>query len=360
MTLFFAFFFAAYLAFLLTPLTILFAQKYNLIDDPRKRHHPAQTHSTPIPRAGGLSLYLAIVTASLIFIPLSKWLIGILAASGLLVFVGLLDDRKDVNPYVRFGINIIAVVIAIASGIGIPFITNPFGHGVIPLDTWRITFDFFGPHSILVWADILAFIWIMWTTNIIGWSAGVDGQMPGFVTIAASVIGILSLRFVDTDPSQTAVTIMALVVAGSFLGFLPWNFYPQRIMPGYGGKTLAGFLLGVLGILSYAKFGTAILVLGVPMIDALYTLARRVGHGKSPVWADRGHLHHKLLDLGWGKRKIALFYWIFSAILGWIALTVTSQLKVFTFLVVAVGVGGFIIWVNYFTQLSKPPGPDNG
>lgn len=131
-------------------------------------------------------------------------------------------------------------------------------------------------------------------------------------------------------------------------------------MPGYGGKTLAGFLLALLGILSYGKLGTALLVLGVPMIDAGYTLLRRLGRGKSPVWADRGHLHHRLLDLGWGKRRVALFYWGVSAILGAVALTVTSQQKVFTLLLLAVGVGGFLLWVNFFTQLSKPPDPDSG
>ena len=97
--------------------------------------------------------------------------------------------------------------------------------------------------------------------------------------------------------------------SGAFAGFLPWNFYPQKIMPGYSGKTLAGFLLGLLAILSYGKLGTALLVLGIPTIDAIFTLTRRVAKGKSPVWADRKHLHHVLMDAGWGKRRIALFYW---------------------------------------------------
>ena len=154
--------------------------------------------------------------------------------------------------------------------------------------------------------------------------------------------------------------MFAFIVAGAFAGFIPWNFYPQKIMPGYGGKTLAGFLLAILGILSYGKVGTALLVLGIPMVDAMYTLIRRIGTKRSPVWADRGHLHHRLLDLGWGKRKIALFYWGVSAILGAIALTVTSKQKLFTLLLVAVAVGGFTVWVAFFSQFSKPQDPDNG
>jgi UDP-GlcNAc:undecaprenyl-phosphate/decaprenyl-phosphate GlcNAc-1-phosphate transferase len=196
--------------------------------------------------------------------------------------------------------------------------------------------------------------------NIIGWSAGVDGQMPGFVAISAFVLGLLSFRFALTDPAQLPVAVLAFIVAGAFVGFIPWNFYPQKIMPGYGGKTMAGFLLAILAILSYGKVGTALLVLGIPMADAIYTLVRRVGSKRSPVLADRGHLHHRLLDMGWSRRKIALFYWGLSAILGTIALTVTSAQKLFVLLLVAVGVGGFFLWVAFFSQFSEPQDPDNG
>ena len=138
------------------------------------------------------------------------------------------------------------------------------------------------------------------------------------------------------------------------------EFLPTKIMPGYGGKTLAGFFLALLGILSYAKLGTALLVLGIPMMDALFTLVRRISTKNSPVRADRGHLHHKLLDLGWGKRRIALFYWCVSAILGLVSLTVTSQTKAFAFIIVAVTLAMFLVWVSYFTQFSKQHGHDNG
>ena len=343
-----------------TPLVILFAKKYKLVDDPRVRFHPAHTHKGIIPRAGGLALLIGLLVATIFYIPMTKLVLGMLLGSSLLVIVGLLDDQKDVNPYIRLGTNAAAALIMVGAGAGIPFITNPITGGILHLDTLRISFIFFGPHSILVWADLLAFIWIMWTMNIVGWSAGVDGQMPGFVAISALALASLALRFTLADPTQSAVTILGFIVAGTFTGFIPWNFYPQKIMPGYGGKTLAGFLLALLGILSYGKFGTALLVLGIPMVDAFSTLIRRIGTKKSPVWADRGHLHHRLLDIGWGKRRIALFYWGVSAILGVVALTVTSQLKMFALLVVAVGVTAFLIWVQFFTQFSKPQDPDNG
>jgi UDP-GlcNAc:undecaprenyl-phosphate/decaprenyl-phosphate GlcNAc-1-phosphate transferase len=343
----------------ITPLIIRLAIKYKLVDNPHTRYHPAHTHKGIIPRAGGLAIGIGFIVAVFLFVPITKITIGILIGSVILMLVGLIDDRQDVNPYIRLTTNALAALVVVFAGVGIPYITNPFG-GVLHLDTLRLTFQFFGSHSIIVWSDVFAFLWIMWTMNIIGWSAGVDGQMPGFVGISALVLGLLSLRFAISDPSQLAVTILAFIVSGAFAGFLPWNFFPQKIMPGYGGKTLAGFLLAILGILSYGKVGTALLVLGIPTMDALYTLLRRIGAKRSPVLADRGHLHHRLLDLGWGKRRIALFYWFVSAILGAIALTVTSAQKVFALLLVAVALGGFLLWVAFFSQFSEPQDPDNG
>ena len=351
---------AALATFTIAPVVIGFARRFGFVDDPKTRYHPAHTHKGIIPRAGGLALFLGIALSIVLFVPLTKLILGVLLGSAVLTLVGLADDKKDVSPYIRLGINILAALVVVGFGAGIPYITNPLTGGIIPLDGWRISFELFGRHSILVWSDLVALAWILWTMNIVGWSAGVDGQMPGFVAISALTLGLLSLRFTIYDPSQLGVTILAFIVAGAFIGFIPWNFYPQKIMPGYGGKILAGFLLAILGILSYGKMGTALLVLGGPTMDAVYTLLRRLGSKKSPVWADRGHLHHRLLDLGWGKRRVALFYWGVSAILGAVALTVRSQEKLFAFLLVAVALAGFLVWLKYFSQLSKPQDPDSG
>jgi UDP-GlcNAc:undecaprenyl-phosphate/decaprenyl-phosphate GlcNAc-1-phosphate transferase len=344
----------------ITPFVIKFARRFKLVDDAKKRFHPAHIHTGIIPRAGGLAIFIGIAISIIVFLGFTKITIGLLLAGTILTLIGLLDDKKDVNPYIRLATNTVSALCVIGVGIGIPYVTNPITGGVLHLDTLRISFELFGNHSLLIWSDLFAFLWIMWTMNIIGWSAGVDGQMPGFVAIAAAFLGFLSMRFTSIDQSQQFVTLLAFLVSGSFAGFIPWNFFPQKIMPGYGGKTLAGLFLAVLGILSYGKVGTALLVLGIPTIDAVYTLIRRIGKGKSPVQADRGHLHHLLLDLGWGKRRIALFYWGVSIILGSVALVVTSQQKVFALFFVAVVFGGFLLWINFFTQFSKPQDRDNG
>lgn len=341
---------SAIITFGLTLPTILLAKKFNLVDNPKTRPHPAHTHKGIIPRAGGAPIFWGIFLPLFTLFPLQKATIGIFIGAAILILVGLWDDKKDRSPYLRFLINCLSAVLVIGFGVGIPYITNPL-NGIIYLDIWRISFDFLGKHSILVWADLFALFWIVWTTNIVSWSGGVDGQLPGFVSISAAVIGFLSLRFANADPAQLQVSFLSFATCGAFLGFLPWNFYPQKIMPGYGGKTLAGFMLAVLSILSFSKLGTALLVLAVPMTDAVFMFTKRILSGQSPVWATSGHLHHHLLSLGWGKRRIAIFYWLISAVAGFLALTLNYKQKAFAGVLLIVLVSGFILWINFLKEL---------
>ncbi|EKD62780.1 MAG: undecaprenyl-phosphate alpha-N-acetylglucosaminyltransferase, partial [uncultured bacterium] len=223
----------------------------------------------------------------------------------------------------------------ISIGIGIGFINNPFGTGIIDLAKYPIL------------SDLIALFWIVFLMNILNMGAkGVDGQLSGTVAVAAIVIGILSLKF-SADIAQWPVIILASITAGSFLGFLPWHIYPQKIMPSFSGSNLAGFMLAILSILSTTKVGTLAVVLGVPIIDTGYTIIRRIASGKSPVWGDRGHLHHKLLDNGWSKRQVAIFYWVVTAVLGVFSLSLNASLKLYTIIGVAFLVGGLLLWLTY-------------
>ena len=342
---FLTYFTAAIIAFIFTPLTIIFAKKLGLVTDKKKRFHPAHTHVGIIPRGGGIPIYLGILLTTLVFLPINKLLFGILLGSFLQVLIGTLDDYYDLSPYLRFGANLLISALVISFGLGIPYISNPFG-GVIKLDGWQIPINIFGQHTIWFWADILAILWLTWTTNMVNWSKGVDGQLPGFVSIAALFMGLLAQRFIVHDISVQSVFIFSLIVSGAFLGFLPFNFYPQKIMPGYGGGALAGFLLGILSILSFGKIGTAVLILAIPMLDAIYTIIRRIIHKKSPFRADWGHLHHRLLELGWGKRRIAVFYWAISLILGLISLFIKGTGKIIIFAAIAVLLLIFMLYVE--------------
>lgn len=350
---------ALVLSGIITPGIIWVYKKMKWLDDPKKQVHPKVVHKYPVPRGGGIAIFAAILMSCLWWLPIDKHLIGILIGGLILALTGVVDDVKNLNPYWRLGLGFLAAGIVVGSGIGVPYISNPFQAGtVINLSQPQIPIYLFGElKTIWILADIMALIWIVATMNFVNWAKGLDGQLPGIVVVAAVIIGLLSLRFVD-DVTQWPVITLAFILAGAYLGFLPWNFYPQKIMPGYGGGALAGYFLAVLAILSGAKVATAILVLGIPMIDALYSILRRIIKGKSPVWGDRGHLHHKLMDLKWGKRRIAIFYWLISAILGLIALRLNSREKLYTIVLLGALIGGVLLWLNMATYFLKKPDQD--
>lgn len=334
------------------PLTIIFAKRFKLLDNPKTRPHPAHTQERVVPRAGGLAVFLGVSLALVLFIPFEKYTVGILVGLFILLLVGLLDDRNiNLSPYLRLVTQFIAAAAAIGSGIGIAFITNPLG-GIIRFDTT--------PQLALL-ADFLALIWIVWVMNMMNWSKGVDGQMPGIATISALILGLLSWKLsLSNDPTQVNVAKLSFITAGSAFGLLIFNWHPAKIFPGFSGSTILGFLIAILAILAGGKVATAGLVLLIPATDFAYTFIRRILQGKSPVWGDRGHLHHKLLEKGLSHQQIALFYILGSVILGAAALNLSSTGKLFAAVLVGVALLGGILWLNFFGDYSKQHAPDNG
>lgn len=321
-----------------TPVVIRWAKRHGFVDDPATHIHPAILHNVITPRAGGIPIFLALLSI-LLFLPLDQRLLAILAGAGIVTALGTLDDKYDLSPFLRLGIMFGAATLVVAGGVGITFITNPFG-GEIRFDQIVWSFNFLGEtRNIIVLADLLAIIWIVWVMNAISWSSGVDGQMSGIAAIAAVVLAMVSLKYLASDPAQVPVAVLSFVTAGAYLGFLIYSIYPQKIMPGFGGATLAGFLLAVLAILSGGRLATALLVLAIPLLDSAWTIYRRLRSGRSPFLGDREHFHHKLIDLGLSKKQIAYFYWALAAVLGLLALSLDSQGKLFAFvLIIIVGV----------------------
>jgi UDP-GlcNAc:undecaprenyl-phosphate GlcNAc-1-phosphate transferase len=348
------------ISFAVTPLVIWIYRRFGWVDDPKKNNHPKVVHTKPVPRGGGIPIFLAVGLLSLYFLPLDKHLIGILLGALTLVIVGILDDIYDLNPKIRLVANFLSALLVIGSGVGIAFVSNPFGEGLIYLNEPQIPIYLLGKvRTIWILADLFALFWIAGLMNFMNWSKGLDGQLPGVAAIAAIVVALLSLKF-SADITQWEVTALALLVAGAYLGFLPWNFFPQKIMPGYGGGALAGYFLAILAILSTTKVGTLLVVLGIPIIDALFVIIRRIMTGQSPLKGDTRHLHHTLMQLGWSKRKIAFFYWIITAGLGFIALQLNSRQKFYTILLLALAFVGFLLWIKLSNTSLKPRDQDNG
>jgi UDP-GlcNAc:undecaprenyl-phosphate GlcNAc-1-phosphate transferase len=334
---------------LITPFVIRLMQHLHIVDDPSIHKHPGIIHHRPIPRGGSIALFAGVFISVVLFIPNSAQIIGVLTASGIALLVGIYDDllnarARDLSPYIRFATNIICALIVVGSGVKINFITNPFDT-IFHLEQLFIPLTGFIQISL---ADISTIVWIVWVMNMLNWSKGVDGQMPGIVGISALVIALLGIR-TASNSSFLIDSTLALSVAGSAFGFIIYNFYPAKIFPGYGATSIY-LLVAVASILSSAKLATAILVMGVPMVDAVFTVMRRILSGRSPFWHDNKHLHHLLLQAGFRQRSIALSYWIFSAILGSISLLLDSKSKAFALVMVGVIVGGGLLFLHLSTH----------
>lgn len=304
----------------ITPLVIRFAEKYGLVDNPVTHKHPGMLLKEPTPRAGTLPAFLALAVVAVFFYRgEGDVFAGILLAGTLTTVIGLLDDKFDVNPYIRLVSLVLAMIIVVISGVHVRYIGDPLGKGFLPLDIFDLKFDLLGTRHFYLPGDILMVIWGVWMMNMLSWSNGVDGQFPGIVTIAAAIIGVLAQRNVILQPGQEYLSTFSFITAGAILGTLPFTWHPSKMLYGFGATTF-GLILATLAVLSVAKVSLTLLVLSVPTIDAVFAIIRRVKKGQSPVWGDRGHLHHKLLDMGWSQRQVALFYWGITFFLGLVAL----------------------------------------
>lgn len=325
-------------SFLATPPTILLAKKLSLVDDPSKNKHPKVIHKTPTPRAGSVAISIGIISGLLLFLTDFSYLPAIVLSVALLCVLGVLDDKFDLNPKIRLVFMLaIALIPVVGGGVTIDYFTNPLSGEVFNLFQ-------LGAYGGVI-GKVLAVLWIVALMNFINMGAkGIPGQMPGVVAISAFMVWLLSLRFY-TDSREIPVIIMAAIASGAYLGFLPFNMFPQRIMPGFGGSMVAGLMLGTISIISSVKVGTLLLVLGIPIIDTTYTILRRIMSGKSPIWGDRGHLHHRLLDgFGLSQKQVSYFYWTTTALLGVLALTLDAQNKLYALFAV-----GLILAALLFT-----------
>jgi UDP-GlcNAc:undecaprenyl-phosphate GlcNAc-1-phosphate transferase len=315
-----AFLIAFALAVAATPLAAVFARKVGAVDAPdggRKQH------GRPVPLMGGLAIGIALLASSGIALSMgwlpgdhirAKYVIGLGIALTLLAIGGALDDKLNLSPRTQIIWPFLAVLIVIASGIGVSFITNPLG-GIIHLDPIVTTVLWWDgiPYRLTLLADLFTVAWLMGMTYTTKFLDGIDGLVSGITVIGALVIGAVSVM---QEVAQPDTALLALMVAGAFAGFLLFNAFPARVFLGEGGSTMAGFLLGTLAIISGGKIATTLLILGLPILDAAVVLIRRVLSGKSPTTADRSHLHFKLLDIGLTQRQTVLFFWLIAALFG--------------------------------------------
>ena len=334
--LFLALIVAAAVSFALTPLVRRIAIRYDAIDQPDHR----RVNVTPVPRGGGVAVAVAFVGVTLGLLAINAVvrfvvvppnvglddLVGLLLGGALATAFGVIDDYLDLRARWQFGGQLALALFAIASGYVVDLIANPVGGPSLRL-----------PTLIAIGFSVL---WIAGMINSINFIDGLDGLSSGIGLIAAVTLGVISLTPQVGQPfGQPFIAVLCFVLAGSLLGFLRWNFHPATIFAGTSGVMFLGYTLALLSILGTAKVAVAMLVLGVPIIDAFWIIVRRIAQGRSPFSPDRGHLHHRLLDVGLSHRQTVLLIYAICVGLAILALFLTGATQLYAFMGVFVASG---------------------
>lgn len=346
-----------------TPVVMRVARRWRAIDDPstapdRKRH------TRPIPLLGGLAIIVSTwVTWGVLILrddivgadmPL-KYLLGLTVAGALLAIGGALDDRYRLKARQQIWWVVAATIVVCLSGIGVTFITNPFG-GIIDLTSiqWTLFRWHDLPYHLTLWADLFTFVWLLGTSYTTKILDGLDGLVSGLGVIGSLIVFLLTLR---PEVSQSGVGLLALSVAGAAAGFLIWNWHPAKVFLGESGSLYIGFMLGVLSIISGGKIATALLILGLPILDLVWVIVQRLRHRRSPfTTADRFHLHFRLLDAGLSVRQSVLIILTLVALFGVSTLYVTGVQKVAVLGGLFVVVALLAWWVMYRSARQRDKG----
>jgi len=326
------------------------AIRYSIVDHPGEKR---KIHLTPTPLLGGVAVIVAFAVGLVLVWPelmggylLPKHIIGVLVGAVIIGVGGALDDRYNLSPRAQILFPILAALVVVSSGVGIEYISNPFGD-TLHLDVVNIElFQYQGlPYFFTVFADLFTIVWLMGMMYTTKFLDGLDGLVSGITVIGSIILFFLSL---STEVFQPETATIALITAAAFLGFLIFNWHPARIFLGESGALFAGFILGVLAIISGAKIATTLLILGIPILDVLWVIVRRLFLEKrSPFAGDRKHLHQRLVDIGLTQRQAVLLLYALTAVFGVSSLFMQSDQKVTALAVVGVTMivlGLFVVW----------------
>lgn len=330
--------------FFLTKMALVLFPKWELMDRPA-RYGLARK---PIPYYGGLILFVSFMMSILLFVEMDQHVIGFILAATLITVVSFVDDWKGLSPWFRLSIQIIAALILVLFGIGIHSVSNPFGEA-INLDQYIFFQE--GLISISLLSALFTIIWIVSLVNTMNFLDGLNGLPSGIAAIAALALFFLSIRpDIHFDlSSQTSVAMMSIILFSVTAAFWLFDFYPAKILMGDTGSMFLGFTLATLAIFSGGKIATALLVLGVPILDAGWVIMRRILNKKSPLSGDLQHLHHRLLEAGLSQRRALYLLYAFSALFGIIAVFLQGVYKFYALVVlfiVMVLLGLIVVYIQ--------------
>lgn len=316
------------LSLLSVPLVKKIAWRFKVLDIPNDSR---KIHTKPIPFLGGfaifisffltLALYLKLFDHDFAVIP-ARFFWGMLIGASILMVGGFLDDKYSLKPSLQIISPIFAALAVIYSGIGvgITILSNPLG------GHFNLAFSVLGIRASAIFIFIFV-LGMIYTTKFLD---GMDGLASGVSAIAG-----LTLFFLSLTPhiSQSITASLAIMFTGAVIGFLVYNFNPASIFLGESGSTLLGFMLAVFSVLLGGKIATAILVMGIPILDVAWVIVRRIWYGTSPFKADRKHLHFRLLDIGFSQRQTVLILYFIAASFGAVTIFLQSMGKLIALLI---------------------------
>jgi len=306
---------ALVISFAATPFVKRLAHKIGALDIPKDER---RMHKKPIPRMGGLAIFLGFLLATLLFAPLSIQLRGTILGATIIVVLGILDDIYALPALPKFLVQIMAALVAVYHGNVIQVLSNP---NILSSNPYWVLGGLSVPFTVL---------WIVAITNAVNLIDGLDGLAVGVATISAMTMLVITMLV-----SESGVAILMAALAGACIGFMPYNLNPAKIFMGDTGSTFLGFILATMSIQglfkSYAiiSFAVPFLMLGLPIFDTCFAILRRISKGQNPMSPDRSHVHHRLIDMGMNQKQAVAILYIISAILGIsaVVLTTSGELK---------------------------------
>lgn len=299
------------ISFAATPIVKSFAKKVGAMDVPDGAR---RVHDHPIPRMGGLAIFLGFLLSALLFVDIGPQFQGILLGCVIIVATGVIDDIISLNAWVKLALQIAAALVAVLHGIRIEVLINPI--------VWSSSeYWVLGALSIPI-----TILWIVGITNSVNLIDGLDGLAVGVSTISSVTMLIIALLVAD---AQVALVLAAL--AGACVGFMPYNLNPAKIFMGDTGSLLLGYVLATTSVMGLFKFyavvsfAVPLLALAVPLFDTVFAFCRRLLKGQSPFHPDRGHFHHRLIDMGLSQKQAVAVLYCISAVLGLAAVVITTS-----------------------------------
>lgn len=321
------------LTWFLLRLALRFFPRLGLLDRP----HKYGLKRAPIPYYGGLVIVVAFLISALFWLPWDTRLLTFLGLAVLVAAVSFCDDRWGIRPLYRLILQVLVGVGLFAGGVAVGALPNPLG---AEIGLGAVTVG-----GVAVLSLLVTVFWVVLIMNSLNWSDGIDGMTSGVGAIAALVIFLLAARPHFHSVDQTAVLVMALSLFVILAVFWRYEFPPAKILMGDTGTMFLGFLLAGLAIYSGGKLATAVLVLGFPILDALWVVSRRLLQGKSPFKGDLHHFHHRLLNAGLSKRQAVSAIYLISLFFGLMALVLDSGAKIWALIgmIFVMAVAGFLV-----------------